>query len=1532
MPSMTAELGDLLCWLLEKQPQNRCDWTEVSVHPFWGRKSNAAPVGLPEEAAFKDMVQSYERAYERSMEQALMRECGMSENQAQDLVRHRDQLPLTNVHSTQPGSAVKAPLQPHVSDSTPIRPAAKVTTSATDCGNRLADVFTIPEDSRAEGKEEARGHPDKSKENSQRANSERTPDRGQRLIENKDLPPSQYATPVVNRAITISGIESAAAPQPPLPHLPLTATPGSSTKHPPATLPATIFEAAQRVTTPSAAEMHLQQPDGSYFGARSPSHTNQSHLYGGADVSAAVVNQVTPGLLGNMSPATLADPIATIWPQELSAEELLIHAQDTQVKPVVGNKNIEALEKYPVKTANMPFEVLSQTVVQELSSSDLEQHLTTVYKAIQKATAEAAATQSRGGASAGSALCAERIQMLSYLASIGSISEVANIVLNTNFVNVLLKLIKGPTTPSAERSGSRGSSREGARAVVVTPAMSSLRSIAATVLATMLRYATYVSPPSSKAKDEHIIPLLTGILRSEYTTGSAGTNGTNSIAGTGSTTTTHSANKEGLTRLDPKLKRRVIAALGETLFYISSQEGEPESEDARWTIPTTTIACLVRCMRDDSDEIVRHYAAKTIENVLAQGGAEHKKRLVSVDVAARLLEMSQHGRNEALQATCGMALSHMFTYVLTAEHAVEEPLSPGRGGAGITTKLARTTNRSPSVPGDNGVAAGAGARFMVKVLDRGGLPAMLETLNDGQPKLQQAYLNILNLLFAIPRDLAQAVNKGTQREEPPMLKGDILSARMTSRNSSTVPGAAELRSTRQFFLRSATLVPTILKLVETGASTAVRAKALLTAQLLCDHQPSLLVQFCERRLPAVLMRLVEPLVLAASGAAGQSVRNSLQRLSRGSEAGVDAPATAVVPQGSAAYPMQAALSFLAFVRNICTSGAAELAVQIERVASVDGDATFGGTYASPSHASPSKTRIRSPAAALWGVDKRSPAVNVKTPSSVDKRGTSASRPSSRGGTPAIAPDLGRIHALAEIVRAAVASAALPSLRRLILADGPDLVLAVTAALAALPKARAGLATLSSSEPFAVEAIAALAEAEQALLVALEGIAAVDAADLTLGIGSHAARHTEQAYAFATDEGVKGAGSFAEALSLLLPVVAGLCKHAEGDVRVIIAAALRRLLPGALRALLHCVKERTLLQTRCTQCMHVPCGEALLALLADQSPIPQYAVRMLNESMAITPDIADLLTRQLVENDALPAIVSLFSRQAQSKGETSANGGSEDERDPQLVLLLRAILERKNAAMSVLQAGLAQALCSAIHGPISQQIQTEEEGRNMAQSQRLAYLISLVPVVELMHVTLHYVIKQMSSELESDRKQAAHAMGLVSPCNLLCSSLLSMLITALLDLSALDAATEGASTVAHTADTLSRSLGILFDLFPDTISNSLCRTGRDPRNPYAVDLRIKGRDSTAGEVLAAVLTKGTAHARLRSRILKIVSGVCSMAAKLGTVAAARSLLQSSSMQRALRDCSEIVNDKRAIDSDSHTLAALARQCLSAGAIL
>jgi serine/threonine protein kinase len=1533
LPSMSAELGDLLCWLLEKQPQNRCDWESVSVHQFWGHKSNPVPQGLPEQDAFRALTRLYETEHETALASMLVKDCGLSDLQARDVVSHRKDLPGSpHQPANAPGSATKHPLQPLTSDSTPMRPSAKADTASASGAGAGSErrVGSIPEESKADAKDDQV--------------QQSTPVYS-RTIESKDLPPSQFATPVVNRVAPGASSSAAAAAN----------TDGAK-------VPTHVFNAATMVTTPHATEAHALL-EGSFFGADEDAPEDSRHMPSPpvrdrdrADGHKAVdafpstargaekgASQVTPGIFGEPSPVTItatsdaprgttdADGQGGLWPADMTAESLLLHAQDTQVKPVVGNKYIEAIEKYAVKAQSVPFDVLSVEEVQDMQTEALEQHLTAVYKAMQRATTDAAGAMVRGGSAAGSTMCADRIQMLAYLISIGSVAEVANIVLNTNFLGALLKLIKGPpvsTAPGDARAGtgSRGSSRESARAPIVTPAMTSLRSMAATTLATMLRYATFVAPPSAKTRDDHLLSVLTGILRSEYASSGP-------TAGAAPAAFAAGKERDSGSRLDPKLKRRVIAALGETLFYISSQEDGADGEDQPWALPPATIFCLVRCLKDDTDEIVRHYAAKTIENILAQGGKEHKRRLVSADVAARLLDMSQHGRNDALQATCAMALAHMFAFVMSSESPSSAELpSPVRG---TSARGARTLNKASSPSADaasSSASPGAGARFIVKVLDRGGLPAILETLNDGQPKVQQAYLNILNLIFCLPAELALATNDPDKQDTAISPK----TARAFIRTGNSAPGAAELRSTRQFFLKNATFVPAILKLIETGATGAVRAKALLTAQLVCDHQPSLLVQFSERRLPSVLLRLVEPLVLATSGAAGQAVRSSLQRAGSG-PLGAEPNA---VPKGSAAYPMHAALSFITFVKTACTAGSAELQLHCSRIAMVDGDSTFGGTYGGgPSAGSPTKRRPGSPSSGIrsspspnGGSTMRSTPASSRKGVGVDgtpggKEGRLASR------STAVAPDLARVHALAELVRAAVTVAALPSLRRLILADGPELVIALTKALAELPRARLGLATLPAGDPFVVEATLALQAADQALLAVLEGVVAVDSADLVEGMGAHTG---------AADKGKRDStvspsevGSFAEALVLLLPAVAGLTSHPDGDVRVVIASALRRLMPGALRALLQTArtaKERSLLQARCVQCIRSPCGSALAVLLGDQAPIPQYAVRMLVESLQITAELSDLIARQLGEGGGLSALVALFGRQAERVTEWG------QEQDPQLTVLLRLLFERRGLELPLLQAGMPHALCGVLFRMVQQQQQLEERGGGLTQSHRLNYLSAVAPQVELLHVALHFVIRRLSGGDDKDGT-ALQACERVQECRTLYPVLLSALITAVLELAPSDAVAGAGhvdktadSASLHTADTVSRCLGILFDLFPDSVTEYLCNgsTAKVALEPamhqYYVSLRVKGRDISPREVLAAVICQPSAHIRLRSRILKIIAGMLSIAPQIGKLAIVREAALSSQLYGALRACTKASKDSK--DADLLAFSNLARNVLTA----
>ena len=98
-----------------------------------------------------------------------------------------------------------------------------------------------------------------------------------------------------------------------------------------------------------------------------------------------------------------------------------------------------------------------------------------------------------------------------------------------------------------------------------------------------------MQPPTAKNRDDHILPTLISILRDN-------------------------------TKVEVKLRRRCVAALGELVFYITAQEEETHTTtgtaDSRWALPQGAITVLTKCLKDDSDEAVRHYAAKVSQSPL----------------------------------------------------------------------------------------------------------------------------------------------------------------------------------------------------------------------------------------------------------------------------------------------------------------------------------------------------------------------------------------------------------------------------------------------------------------------------------------------------------------------------------------------------------------------------------------------------------------------------------------------------------------------------------------------------------------------------------------------------------------------------------------------------------------------------------------------------------------------------------------------------------------------------------------------------
>ena len=120
-------------------------------------------------------------------------------------------------------------------------------------------------------------------------------------------------------------------------------------------------------------------------------------------------------------------------------------------------------------------------------------------------------------------------------------------VLNTHFLGLLLKIIKTQIIYSTSTPGSRTHTTTSNSNSTVSTMVNTMnnnaqqaRYLSATVLALLLRYVSNLQPPTIRAREDHIVPSIITLLRDSN-------------------------------KIDIKLKRRCVAALGEMIFYISAQ-------------------------------------------------------------------------------------------------------------------------------------------------------------------------------------------------------------------------------------------------------------------------------------------------------------------------------------------------------------------------------------------------------------------------------------------------------------------------------------------------------------------------------------------------------------------------------------------------------------------------------------------------------------------------------------------------------------------------------------------------------------------------------------------------------------------------------------------------------------------------------------------------------------------------------------------------------------------------------------------------
>lgn len=487
---------------------------------------------------------------------------------------------------------------------------------------------------------------------------------------------------------------------------------------------------------------------------------------------------------------------------------LLHHPSDLLIRPIVDNKAIEIIDKPVVKSSSLPYTtVASGEDISRMSQQQQEAYLTSLYKHLLRTTVTSSSSNGRTSATPSLASqLADRASILTHLLSLASTVEVANIVLNTHFLPLLLKVCRAHQgATSFNQTGSASKTPLSSTGSRTSQTITMTRVLAVTALAIMLRSATYIQPPApstpSKASKssssrsssrnstrgavtaptpvdeaDSLLGTLMGILRETSPTLSTG-----AAAGTKTNL---------LSPLEIKLRRRAVAALGELVFYISSQEEvSGDSLEPRWLLPSITVTSLIRCLCEEGEVDVPtvHYVSKAVENILAQGAVDISFKFLLPGVAVKLLELSCSPLSPALQATATSAFSQ-FLHLVVGRHPAssEESLR--------------------------------GTRLLVSVIDSkrtsGDMSTMLEIIPAAEPRQQQAILTILNTLFSSLSDRSfQDYN-----DSPADVLLKPIRRRLTNHSSASLP-------------------QTLLRIIEQSSSTVLRAKALICAQLVRSFAP-----------------------------------------------------------------------------------------------------------------------------------------------------------------------------------------------------------------------------------------------------------------------------------------------------------------------------------------------------------------------------------------------------------------------------------------------------------------------------------------------------------------------------------------------------------------------------------------------------------------------------------------------------------------------------------------------------------------------
>ena len=355
----------------------------------------------------------------------------------------------------------------------------------------------------------------------------------------------------------------------------------------------------------------------------------------------------------------------------------------------------------------------------------------------------------------------------------------------------------------------------------------------------------------------------------------------------------------------PKLRRKAVACLGEIVFYIASQPAA-ERAQADWQLPPDVPPAWLLSLADE-DEIVRHYAAKALENVCTTGDAAIMQPFANRAMILQLMTLASasSGKSEFLKASAVYAATRLALVVdRSLLPIVSASLLSVRSSASATTAAAASPLSNDSLTSPSAIPPPTAATSIV----------FLDLLGSNVVKNPQTLLTFVAVFLL--RGISALFATGTSGQ-PPVghLQAFQVACRLKYTTAGVIPadfGHCPHVSASQIAQFVSDLVGshperllTAITCCTDHSQAVIRGKACLALSMLFVWSPALLSAAVERRLVPLLDRLIardkEPYVTQCAAACraciGQFAAGSLANLVGG------LATLAAMPPGSSSQSM-----------------------------------------------------------------------------------------------------------------------------------------------------------------------------------------------------------------------------------------------------------------------------------------------------------------------------------------------------------------------------------------------------------------------------------------------------------------------------------------------------------------------------------------------------------------------------------------------------------------------------------------------------